>query len=298
VRYLKVKVKKTLLITILSVVIVVETFVFSLAGATAVSNWGVLAGLFFERLTTPIVNTLVEQFNNLIQFLEKNSLLPNVLKSFSVVNYQRVLSNTYTDAYQQTLQKTSQLIQTPSDWIRITEEGHVVPPVFVGREALGDFSKYAGYVSGDMKVVYDAFNRLNSENSENLDEISKAQLLVKIRELDAAKIALMQKVVDDSASSKVLQKLLNNLEVTYEKIDAAQREKGYTKAQAMKDLVKVQALNTQLMNELVRRMINYRTINVAMAKKELDEERNKLLTELQALHTEVKGKWTLEKPAR
>ena len=289
------KVKKTLLITILSVVIVVETFVFSLAGATAVSNWGVLAGLFFERLTTPIVNMLVEQFNNLIQFLEKNSLLPNVLKSFSVVNYQRVLSNTYTDVYQKTLQRTNQLIQTPSDWIRITEEGHVVPPVFVGRKALGDFSKYAGYVSGDMKVVYDAFNRLNSEN---LDEISKAQLLVKIRELDAAKIALMQKVVDDSASSKVLQKLLNDLEVTYEKIDAAQREKRYTKAQAMKDLVKVQALNTQLMNELVRRMINYRTINVAMAKKELDEERNKLLTELQALHTEVKGKWTLEKPAR
>jgi len=286
------KVKKVFLIVLLSITITIETFVFSLANATTVSNWGILAGLLFDRLTTPIVSTITAQFAGLIYYLQKASKLPNVLRDFSVTDYQQMLSTTYVDAYQKNLRETSQLVQTSNDWIKITKEGHVVPPVFVGKEVAGSFSNYAGYVSGDVKVVYDTFNLLDSES---LDEISKTQLLVKIRELDSAKIALAQKLADNGASSEVLRKLLNDLENLYKKIDEAQKKGDYTKEQAMKDLVKVQNLNTQIMNELIRRTINYRITNVALAKKEFDEERNKLLTELQTLHTEVKGTWTLKK---
>ena len=284
--------RKTAIAVVLSIILVVETFFFSVANATRVANWGVLAGMLFDRLTRPITAAIVSQFAGLIAYMKKMSNLPGILKEFPISDYQRMLEDIYRESYWKTIHETGQAVQTPADWIDLVEKGEVIPPVVMGKDVLGNFSEYAGYVSGDMKVVYETLNSL--ENNGEIDEVTKTHILVKARELDVVKTALTQKIADNSASSAVLSKMVNDLRELYKKIDESMKSKDYKKEQAMKDIVKVQSLNIRIMNEIIRRMINQRATNVAIVNYDLNKKRNDLINDLQILHTKVEGSWTLK----
>lgn len=284
--------KKHVIAIILSIVLVIETFFFSIANATRVANWGVLAGMLFDRLTKPITIVITSQFAGLIAYMKRMSNLPGILKEFPVSSYQKMLEDIYRESYWKTVHETGQAVQTPADWIDLVEKGEVIPPVVMGKAVLGNFSKYAGYVSGDMKVIYEALNSL--ENNGEIDEVTKTHVLVKARELDAVKTALTQKIADNSASSAVLSKMVNDLGELYKKIDASMKSKDYKKEQAMKDIVKVQSLNIRITNEIIRRMINQRATSVAIVNYDLNKKRNELINDLQVLHTKVEGSWTLK----
>lgn len=284
------KIKKTTLVAILSVFIVVETFIFSVANATLVNNWPSLADLLYNRFAGAIIDTFKSQINSYMQHILNRTHIPGILYDFSVSDYSKTLESLYQKAYLDVFNKVKSSIPTGKDWINNVKKGKVVPPVVTGQSVSGDFADYVGYVSGDMKVVYEMLNRVLSDSE--IDEITKTHLKMRARELDIAKASLSQKIIETAATASLANKFYQDLTNLYAKIDNSMRNGNYQKEQAMKDLIKIQAYNTQLMNELIRKSINNQFANIAVINSQLNEEKNELLKELLTLQVKTEGTWT------
>ena len=260
----------------------------------SVSNFGELIGMVSEKVTSVIVSTLVSQFAALIAHLERESKYPGQLRDWEISELQKVLEKLHLESYDQLVSQIQENVN-PQKWIEIATNNPsaIVPPVVAyGGSSYGSFSDFGAFVQGDLSVVYKTFDTLDRQN---LDPILEKNLRMRIRELESAKVALSQEVAEVGATAKKLETLNKQLNDQLKKIDVAQKEGDYKEEQAVKDLIKVQMLQTYLLTELLRNQLNQESVLIAQYNQKLAEERNKILSDLMALHTKVSGKWTVPK---
>lgn len=260
----------------------------------SISNYEKLIGMVVEKVTSVIVDTIVNEFTKLTNYLESASKLPGVLYDWGISETQKMLENIHSETYDRLVSQI-QANANPQEWINVVTNNPsaIVPPVVAPNgDSYGSFADFGTFVQGDLSIVYKSFNTLNFEN---VDPILVKNLKIRIRELESAKVALSQEVAEVGATAEKLKTLNEKLNEQLRKIDEAQALDSYKEEQASKDLLKVQMMQTHVLAELLRNQLNQESILIAQYNQKLAEERSKILTDLIVLHTKVSGQWTVPK---
>lgn len=260
----------------------------------SVSNFPSLISLVSEKVTGVIVSTITAQFVGFITFMETMSNKPGVLYDWAISEIQKKLDESYVETYDDIV-ATIQDLSTPQNWIKITTDNQataIVPPlVGANGTSYGSFTDYGAYVNGDTSIIYEAFNTLDTSN---VNEETLEHYKIRIRELESSKVALTQEIADLGATAKKLEELNREISESIKKIDEAQKREDYKEEQAVKDLLKLQMLQSHIFLEILRNQINQEMVLTSYYNQKLAEDRNKLINDLQVLHTKVEGSWTLK----
>lgn len=262
----------------------------------SISNFSDLVSLIMEKVASAITSTIVSEITSLKQFIDALSQTPGALKDEMISNTLNNLENLYNQVYSQYVGNIESY-STRSNWMKIvlSEQNTTVPPLVSPSGALiGDVVNYGVFIRGDMALVYDLLNSVISREKEMEPYLKDfvEHLKLRTREIESAKVSLTQEVANLGATAKKFEELNKKFDALMRKVDETQKSGNYKEEQAVKDLLKIQMLQTGLLAELLRNQINQELTYSAYQNQQLVKERDELIKDLLTLQVKTKGNWT------
>jgi hypothetical protein len=250
----------------------------------------------FPSLVSLMINNFI---NNLVPYilnqLDLRRFEKGELKDFLLTEVEKYLNQVYGNFYRSVQSEVFKRTQDPEKWYKVvvkSDPSSTIPPV-LSLESDADLQEkitnYAHYVQGDLAYLNKLYDEV--ENNPNVDEMSKEVIKVQIRNLQSAKVSLAQQVIETASTVKKMQELKKLLDKQYAEIDKAYQYSNYSTDAAVKDLLKVEMINSMLMMELLRMQANDNMIRTAILNKELNKQRERLADKLSTMTVRViKGK--------
>lgn len=279
---LKIKLKKfvALIVTLVfSLGILTEFVVISkpqpVFGAMSVNvvNFGLLINLLRNLLLELIVNYFDKSIKDL-----------GALYDFSVSGLNKNIEELYNQFYLDAWNEVFSLSQSHTNWYQkvIKDTGSVHVPPLISLDGGGvekqQVVNFAHYLQGDLaylKKLYDSIR-----NNKEIDELTKEIYLIQIKNLESGKVSLSQEVIELASTAKKISKLKEELKRHYQSLDSRMASTDYTSYQAVKDLLKVEMINSLLLLEVLRTQMNVEMMYSAFLNEELNKKREALVDKL------------------
>ncbi len=225
---------------------------------------------FPQLVSLQWANLFVQQFQKELEKMKEAGL--GKLKSNEVFKY---MFSDYYDFYTSIQNSVSRAISQGRkyDWYTLAKQAgtELVPSTIWALEPrnFGKFdakvSDYAKYIVLRHKYVEDI---LSDPNYSKLPRYLQDAYLLNIKSQERARSALVNDIVSSTASLKLAQQVKYDL---VSKFDLSSIDTS-TDKQAIKDLVKLQVMNNQLLAELIKLISEERLYRTSLAIKEIEDK--------------------------
>lgn len=176
----------------------------------------------------------------------------------------------YTDVYNQ----VKNVIErgNPQDWVRAYRDGGYLTPSTLWALQPENFDEFDKQVTNYVKYIVLRQKYLetvlNDKKFDLLPQFEKDALILSVRNQESKRDALMKDIISSAASLKLAQNVKEQL---YKNFNLSSIDNA-TDKQAIKDLVKLQIMNAQLLSELIKVISEERLYNAASRVDEINEK--------------------------